>query len=402
MGFDKHSEHLNAHFLNKKYSTGIYKGFNGKWSELSPKEKETALKKRWYVRWSYRNPSSGKMERQENVYKGVNEYKTHGERMRILKEMEKELITLLQSGLNPYNSDHQGPLSVFEAIDHALSIKKNHMKHSSFIRFISDINKFKAFLKRNGYERRSILSVDKKTVTNYLNEVLNDVSARSRNNYKTNIGSVWQTLKDEGIVKENFVSSIPLLKSKPKRNRTYTDAQVNKLFGYMDKNCPNLLLFVKFVSYNFLRPIEVCRLNADSFDWESQTLTVRTKSEEMKIKTIPSILMDEIPKVGSGFLFTKNGFWGEWDISEEAKRGHFSREFRKVKDAFGLGEDFGIYSFRHYFISKLYKSMRKEYSPFEVKSKLMLITGHSSMSALEKYLRSIDAEKPEDYSEGLV
>ena len=40
----------------------------------------------------------------------------------------------------------------------------------------------------------------------------------------------------------------------------------------------------------------------------------------------------------------------------------------------------------------------KDSSPFEAKSKLMLITGHSSMTALEKYLRDIDAELPEDYS----
>jgi hypothetical protein len=28
----------------------------------------------------------------------------------------------------------------------------------------------------------------------------------------------------------------------------------------------------------------------------------------------------------------------------------------------------------------------------------MLVTGHSTMTALEKYLRDIDAELPEDYS----
>jgi hypothetical protein len=35
---------------------------------------------------------------------------------------------------------------------------------------------------------------------------------------------------------------------------------------------------------------------------------------------------------------------------------------------------------------------------FETKSRLMLITGHSTMTALEQYLRDIDAELPEDYS----
>jgi len=40
-------------------------------------------------------------------------------------------------------------------------------------------------------------------------------------------------------------------------------------------------------------------------------------------------------------------------------------------------------------------------TPNEAKSKLMLITGHTTISALEKYLRDIDAVMPEDYSEFL-
>ena len=45
---------------------------------------------------------------------------------------------------------------------------------------------------------------------------------------------------------------------------------------------------------------------------------------------------------------------------------------------------------------------RKEMSQHEAKSNLLPITGHSTMTALEKYLRDIDAELPEDYSRLLV
>ena len=37
-------------------------------------------------------------------------------------------------------------------------------------------------------------------------------------------------------------------------------------------------------------------------------------------------------------------------------------------------------------------------SDFAAKSVLMQITGHTTMKALEKYLRDIDAELPDDYS----
>ena len=69
------------------------------------------------------------------------------------------------------------------------------------------------------------------------------------------------------------------------------------------------------------------------------------------------------------------------------------------KDYFELNSEYGIYSFRHTFITKIYREMRKTLTPFETKSRLLLITGHNTMSALEQYLRDIDAELPEDYSD---
>lgn len=85
--------------------------------------------------------------------------------------------------------------------------------------------------------------------------------------------------------------------------------------------------------------------------------------------------------------------------TENNRRDNFSKRFKEgVKDHFNLGIDYGMYSFRHTFITKLYRKLREEKSQFEAKSILMLITGHSRMIALEQYLRDIDAELPEDYS----
>ncbi|GIJ94491.1 hypothetical protein CAPN002_17090 [Capnocytophaga stomatis] len=57
-----------------------------------------------------------------------------------------------------------------------------------------------------------------------------------------------------------------------------------------------------------------------------------------------------------------------------------------------------MYSFRHTFITKLYRELRTQYGQMETYDKLMLITGHSTLLALQQYLRDIDAELPEDYS----
>lgn len=397
---------MNLSLYKKQYSTGIYNAYKGKWSELSKIEQETALKKRWYVRWSYRNPASGKMERQENIYRGVNEYKTHRERMHLLKVLERSLVKSLEEGLNPYEAERQVNMTVFEAIDHAMTIKKNRMKHRSYVNFKSDINKFKDFLKRNGFERRSISVIDKKVVTKYLNEVLNVVSARSRNNYKDNISAIWQILKEEEIIQDNFVSTIPKLKSIPQRHRTYNDNQVNEIFGYLEKTDPEMLLYIKFISFNFLRNIEVSRLRVEDIFVKEKTLSVMVKQGYRKTKIIPDILLDELPdlKGKTGFIFGKDGLFEEWDVSESYRRSYYGIKYSKVKKHFNLSSDYTLYSYRHWAITRLFNYYRKELglSLTQTHDKLMLVTGHTSLSGLRNYLRSIDADKPEDYSEGLV
>ena len=98
------------------------------------------------------------------------------------------------------------------------------------------------------------------------------------------------------------------------------------------------------------------------------------------------------------YLFTPEKIGGQWEANETNRRDHFSKRFKQVKEHFKLGVNYGMYSFRHTFITKLYQELRKQYSQFEAKSRLMLITGHATMTALEQYLRDIDAELPKDYS----
>ncbi len=89
---------------------------------------------------------------------------------------------------------------------------------------------------------------------------------------------------------------------------------------------------------------------------------------------------------------------GDWDAEENNRRDNFSKKFKLVKDHFNLNQDYGLYSFRHTSITNLYREIRKAKTPHESKSILMGITGHQTMEALEKYLRDIDAELPDDYS----
>ena len=147
----------------------------------------------------------------------------------------------------------------------------------------------------------------------------------------------------------------------------------------------------------------MCRLKVGDLNIEEKELQVKTKNSPLKTKLIPKLLLDDLPDLSkldpNLDLFTPQTIGGEWNIIPDNKRGYFSNRFKKVvKDKFGLGIDYGLYSYRHTYITMIYRELTKQYSEFEAKSRLMQITGHSSMKSLEAYLRDIDAKLVEDYS----
>ena len=199
------------------------------------------------------------------------------------------------------------------------------------------------------------------------------------------------------------MAGIKAIKSKPTRHKTYTEDQVNTIFEHLKNNDPILLLYVKFVYYNLLRPIEVCRLKIKDIDFGGQKLQFKAKNSPLKMKIIPDIMFDEIKHLsnldGELFLFTPKKIGAEWDAELVNRRNHFSQRFKvAAKLPLKLGPDYTMYSFRHTSISKMCGELMNTMTENEAKSKLMLITGHKTMEALEKYLRSVDAQLPEDYS----
>ncbi len=391
-----------------------------KWHRYSKEEREKALNKAWFLYYSFRNPKTDKLEKQPFIKAGANRYKTKKERLEILEILQRNLSRLLKDGYSPYkkNTIVNEVMSVKEAFAFGLKIKMSMLTDNSFIRFNSRIKRFEKYLEQNGFSHRFITSVDKKIVLQYLNYVLENSSSRNRNNTRTDIRTLFQVFENNNIIPINFVAKINVLKAPPKRNKTYSEDKLLRIKQYLEINNPNLLLFINFVSYNFLRPIEVCRLTVGDINVKEKVLTVKAKNKLIKQKIIPSALVSELPDLthynASDFLFTPQGVPGAWKATDDNRRDYFTKQFKLLKDYFTsmankgdndfftLGKDYGIYSFRHTTITKMYREMRKNLTPFETKSKLMLITGHSTMTALEKYLRDIDAELPEDYSDLLV
>ena len=426
--FEYESEHESEHvfehnlLVKKKFSSPKIYTANGD------------LKKRWYVYFSFRNPKTGKLQRMKNIYGTVHHYKTKEERLTVLSIYRRKLVFLLNKGFDPFENNSelylqkikkqekaivkelpievsktalepaQLLMNLNEAFDFGLKQKEKILSPSSKRGYANHSKNFLKWMQQNKQEVKTIDQLQKKDVIEFLNSVLERTSARTRNNFRTDLSSLMQVLEDNEIIPNNFIKKINVLKSIPERNQTYTKEVQEEIFQYLEKKDPTLLLYIKFISYAFLRPIEVSRLKIGDINLIGKNIKFKAKNSPHKTKILPEILEDDLPDMKvldkELALFTPEGIGGEWETTPENRRNYFTKRFKKVvKDHFKLGANFGLYSFRHTCITKVYREFRKTASPFESKSRLMLITGHSSMTALEKYLRDMDAELPEDFSD---
>ena len=209
------------------------------------------------------------------------------------------------------------------------------MNKNSFVQYKSRIGLFEKWLKEQKYYKNGIDFITKKIVIEYLNEVLKRTSSRNRNNSRTDIASMFQLLEDNELIKDNFVRKIPVLKSVPKRNKTYTPKQEAEIYSYLKEVDAHLLLFVKFISYSILRPIEICRLKIEDVDVKDRKLYVKAKNKPVQIKIIPEILLDSLPNLSEkdpkAFLFGRYQVGEFWDAEEVNKRNEFSKRFKVIK-----------------------------------------------------------------------
>ena len=406
-----------TNLMKKKYSISLYTGgINAKdWDILTKSEKTKALNKSWCIVWYFRNPKTDLLERQNNFKGGVNRLRTMSLRYDFLRTVKRALKEKINNGWSPY-SDNQSDFELNESkkihsIKDALDLAYDHSKltvakvtsssykttKNQFIEFIGAKNSIK-----------DINELNKSVVLKFLNHKLQETSARTRNNSKASLSALFSIMENQlDIIDRNFIKDITNEKTKTKTDRTFTKKELKEIVAWLRANDPYLLLYIRFVAYSFLRPVEVNRLKVKDINLEESLLYFKAKNKPLKIKRIPSIFIEDVKAMNlhlynkEHFLFTPKNEPSEWVSDDNSKRDAFSKRFKVVKDKFNLGAKYGLYSFRHSFITNLFRYLRttenKSYS--EAIEFLQPITGHETREALERYIHTHDMDIPSDWSD---
>ncbi|TSE08410.1 phage integrase N-terminal SAM-like domain-containing protein [Aquimarina algiphila] len=377
--------------------------------------KDFDLSKRWYVYYNFKNPHTGEMKRQPPIYYNINkEFKTKRERIVALQELKDDILELLKQGYSPYEDrEHSNSYTAKEALQFALSIKKNVIATKSYTDYGNRLSHFIEFLEKKGLASADIKDIEKKHVVEFLNGILNQSSARNRNNSKTVLSALFTVLEDNDLILRNFIKSINKEKSTPKKNKAFTMEEVTEIFSHLKKKDKWLYYYCSHVYHGLFRPIEVMRIKVKNVNIKDRLVESDTKTGEY-YKQIPNVLYDEFyslfdfENLNKEFdVFTKFGKPEIWDSKEESKRDYFGDLFRKkVKEKFNFSNDYTVYSLRHSAIGKLFvekiNELREKKEPnFEEKALdfVRSITLHKDNKMTRNYLREIGYYKIDDWSD---
>jgi hypothetical protein len=95
-------------------------------------------------------------------------------------------------------------MTIKEAFEFALNIKKHSLNNTSYINFEGRINRFK----KSFDESQPITLVTRKITNQYLNGILETSSPRNRNNSRIDLSSLFEVLANNEIIPDNFKKSI--------------------------------------------------------------------------------------------------------------------------------------------------------------------------------------------------
>lgn len=383
--------HSKVHFLKMDYSIGFFTGGGDieNWGKLSKEQKKEKLLKEWYVFWSFANPETGLMERQNNIKYGINIHKTKAKRLEAMQEIKKYLVRLFKTGYSPFDLPAPEPerASIKQAFDEVLLIKKKEVKETTYKDYESRLNLFCTYLNKNGY--KYIGEIDKKITSKFLSQF----NPKNSNNFRAAFSSIFSVLSDQSYVEKNFIKELRVKKAPDKQKQNVPKKDIEKAIELL-KDDQLLLMYINLVSYMFWRPLECVRIEIKDIDFENRIMSAETKSKASKTKYIPDIIFETV----FNYVGTRKGRLFELNAKSDIdKRGFLTERFRKFRDKNKLHKDLNPYSFRHYHITKMYQKLRENLSKEDTIKQLSLITGHTSR-AIWHYIHTNDIELPDDYS----
>ncbi len=314
----------------------------------------------WVIRYYVKDPGTGRLRR---IRMKVNHIKPERERVRVARELMAGISERLALGWNPLR-DAAAPrstVSVFEAYDAFLAVKRKEAEGQSVASYRSYIKVFSDWLKKNGFAQpRPVGCVSRETAVAFMDHLdgRDEISPRTWNNYLSFLLSLHTWLIERGYIATNPFEGIH---RKPRRllakkRRLLTNAELARLLDWLRAENPEYLAICLLCYCCFLRPKEIALLRCGDVNLERQLVFVRgdiAKNDRDSVRTIPDAAMADLRRLDLSrpdwFLFGRNAGRGD-DFRPGAQcanqRKFEAFWFAKVRPAMGFPDEVQLYSLK--------------------------------------------------------
>ena len=253
----------------------------------------------WYISFSCRHPSTGKMRR---VRIKFNRIDSISERKAAAKALIAEIDLKLKLGWNPFveAATPKGYALMADVLDKFIEIKGKESEANSMRSYRSFIKTFKGWLTKKGYEKNYyVSSFTQSDAIDFMDDMESELSAATYNNYLRFYRSLFNWMKERQYVSENPFDK---LKRKPKRltaknRRMFSQEEMDKLITHLEKENVAYLVMVLLCYCCFIRPKEIALLKCGDIDIEKQLVHIRreiAKNDNESYRTIPDSVMKYI------------------------------------------------------------------------------------------------------------
>ena len=310
----------------------------------------------WYVDFYAQDPASGQMRRKKYM---LNKYKTERNKRAMASLIIHNITTKLTSGWNPWvNVDKSRQFTELPIIfsryrDYIQSMtNKKSMKEKTSIDYLSRLKTLESFIQeckaiKFAYQLDRAFSID------FLDHLMydRDVSATTRNNYRSWLVSFGTWLKDRKYIDENPAIDIKNIAQTEKFRDPLSEGALKRLKEYLYENNKHFLLACLFEYYTFIRPNELTQIKIGDVSIKDQTVFVSSAISKNRKDGLVA-LNDEILKLmielkifehpSQCYIFGKS-------LKPDEKRAAYNQlrvEWAKTRAALSFPKEYQFYSLK--------------------------------------------------------
>lgn len=315
--------------------------------------------KNWYVDFFAYDPVSDRMKRKKYM---LDRQKRSNERYIMAAMLITNITQRLIQGWNPWvNNDSTRHMTGFAEVltayrQYVEALEtKGTLRHKTAYDYLSRLGSLEMYIQECRVGIRFAYQFDRTFVVDFLDYLIldKDVSATTRNNYRTWLSTFGSWLVERRYISRNPVEGIHMLREKEKQRDALPASALARMREYLLINNRHFLLACMMEYYTFIRPDELRHIRIGDISVANREVTVPAevaknhKERRVGLNTRLLLLMNELRTFESPshyFLFSEglkpgqsmtylNCFRVEWKKMRTALRWPESYQFYSLKDA---------------------------------------------------------------------